>query len=124
MKKNKETGKGRFTYEGLDRVMHERARLGIMTSLFVKPAGHTFNELKELCEMTDGNLSRHIKVLKDAGKIEVTKKFENNKPVTTCALTKNGREEYAQYLSELENVIKDAAAAGRAGIKISESKAT
>ena len=54
---------GRYAYDGLDRVLHEKARLGIMTSLVARAEGVVFNELKRLCALTDGNLSRHIDVL-------------------------------------------------------------
>ena len=59
---------GRYAYEGLDRVLHEKARLGIMTSLATRPAGLSFNELKQLCALTDGNLNRHLDVLHRAGR--------------------------------------------------------
>ena len=62
---------GRFAYEGLDRIMHEKARLGILTSLLARPEGILFNELKELCSLTDGNLSRHIQALQEAELVEV-----------------------------------------------------
>ena len=55
---------GRFAYEGLDRVLHEKARLGIMTSLVGRPEGLIFADLKRLCALTDGNLSRHLDVLR------------------------------------------------------------
>ncbi len=67
-------GEGRFAYDGLDRVIHERARLGLMTSLAGRPDGLTFVELKDLCRLTDGNLSRHLKVLEEAGLIELWKR--------------------------------------------------
>ena len=66
-------GAGRFSYEGLDRVLHERARLGIMASLAAHAGGLLFNDLKELCALTDGNLSRHLAVLSEAGLIEIWK---------------------------------------------------
>ena len=58
---------GRFAYDGLERVFHEKARLGIMTSLVGHPKGLIFSDLKELCALTDGNLSRHLQVLHEAG---------------------------------------------------------
>ena len=56
----------RFAYEGLDRVIHERARLSVLTSLITHGEGLMFNELKELCALTDGNLNRHLQVLEEA----------------------------------------------------------
>jgi DNA-binding MarR family transcriptional regulator len=99
---------GRFAYEGLDRIMHEKARLGIMTSLVARPDGLLFGELKQLCSLTDGNLSRHIDVLHEAGLVEVRKGFEKKRPQTVCSLTPLGRKRFQEYLTELERVIEDA----------------
>jgi len=105
--------KGRYSYEGLDRVMHEKARLGILTSLLTRPTGLRFSDLKELCVLTDGNLSRHIKVLEEEGLVEVHKSFNHNRPQTLCSLTQVGRARFLAYLQELEQVVRDAAAATR-----------
>lgn len=105
---------GRFAYEGLERVMHEKARLGIMTSLVAHPEGLLFNDLKELCALTDGNLSRHLKVLQEAGLVEVWKGYNHNRPQTLCRITADGRERFLEYVSVLEQVIADAAEAARA----------
>lgn len=99
---------GRFAYEGLDRVLHEKARLGIMTSLVTRPEGILFTELKRLCALTDGNLSRHLDVLREAGLVEVWKGFENRRPQTLCRLSAEGRQRFVAYLEELEQVIRDA----------------
>jgi DNA-binding transcriptional ArsR family regulator len=99
---------GRFAYEGLDRVLHEKARLGIMTSLVTKPEGLLFSELKRLCALTDGNLSRHLDVLREAGLVEVWKGFDNRRPQTLCRLSTEGRQRFVAYLEELEHVIRDA----------------
>ena len=106
-------GSGRFAYEGLERVIHEKARLSIMTSLAAHPTGLLFNDLKDLCALTDGNLSRHLQVLHDAGLVEVHKGFENNRPQTMCRLTDPGRKRFVEYINVLESVIADAAAAAR-----------
>jgi DNA-binding HxlR family transcriptional regulator len=79
-----------FSYDGLDRVIHEKARLGLLTSLMAHPKGLAFADLKQLCGLTDGNLSRHLQVLQEAGLVEVTKGYEGNRPHTTCRLTKAG----------------------------------
>lgn len=103
-----------FAYEGLDRVIHERARLGILTSLASNPKGLVFGDLRRLCGLTDGNLSRHLQVLQEAGLVEVTKGYEGNRPHTTCRLTKTGRRRFLDYLAVLERLVRDAAkAAGR-----------
>jgi DNA-binding HxlR family transcriptional regulator len=103
-----------FSYEGLDRVIHEKARLGVLTSLMAHPKGLAFADLKQLCALTDGNLSRHLQVLQEAGLVEVIKGYEGNRPHTTCRLTKAGRRRFLDYLSVLERLVRDAAiAAGR-----------
>ncbi len=108
-KKHHETDQpGRFSYEGLERVLHEKARLGIMTSLVTRPEGLLFSDLKRLCALTDGNLSRHLDVLREAGLVEVWKGFENRRPQTLCRLSAEGRQRFLAYLAELEQVIRDA----------------
>jgi DNA-binding MarR family transcriptional regulator len=100
---------GRFAYEGLDRVIHERARLSVLTSLLTNPKGLTFGDLKQLCALTDGNLSRHLSVLEKAKMVEILKGHDRNRPQTICRITANGRKRYLGYLSTLEQVVKDAA---------------
>jgi DNA-binding transcriptional ArsR family regulator len=102
---------GRFSYEGLDRVMHERARLGILTSLAAHPKGLAFGDLRQLCGLTDGNLSRHLQVLQEAELVDVTKGYDGNRPLTTCRMTPAGRRRFLDYLAVLEQVVRDAAAA-------------
>jgi DNA-binding MarR family transcriptional regulator len=104
---------GRFAYEGLERVIHEKARLGIMTSLATHPEGILFPDLKELCSLTDGNLSRHLQVLHEAGLVEVWKGQKGNRPQTLCRLTPEGRRRFLEYVNVLENVVADALAAAR-----------
>jgi DNA-binding HxlR family transcriptional regulator len=105
---------GRFAYEGLERVIHEKARLSIVTSLATHPQGLLFNDLKELCALTDGNLSRHLQVLHDAGVVEVWKGFQHNRPQTLCRLTEDGRRRFLEYVSVLESVVTDALTATKA----------
>ena len=109
MKPKLATGEGRFAYEGLDRVIHERARLSIVTSLATNPKGLTFNDLKRLCTLTDGNLSRHLSVLEKGKVVEIMKGHDHNRPQTLCRITTSGRKRYLEYLSTLEQVIRDAA---------------
>ncbi len=106
---------GRFAYDGLERIIHEKARLGILTSLVAHPKGLLFNDLKELCSLTDGNLSRHLQVLHEAGLVEVWKGFHKNRPQTLCRLTDDGRRRFLGYITVLENVVADALAAARSG---------
>ncbi len=100
--------KGRHSYDGLDRAIHEKARLGIMTGLLTHAQGLTFNDLKEHCSLTDGNLSRHLRVLEEEKLVKVEKGYEGKKPKTLCTLTKEGRERFLDYLLELEKVVQDA----------------
>jgi DNA-binding transcriptional ArsR family regulator len=105
---------GRFAYEGLDRVIHERARLGVLTSLAAHPNGLAFADLKRLCDLTDGNLSRHLAVLQEAHLVKVTKGYEKNRPQTLCRITPAGRQRFLDYLAVLDQVVRDAAAAAKA----------
>jgi len=100
---------GRFAYEGLDRVIHERARLSVLTSLITNPKGLTFIDLKQLCALTDGNLSRHLQVLEKANMVEIVKGHDRNRPQTLCRITASGRKRFLEYLSTLEQVVLDAA---------------
>jgi len=106
--KDKETS-GRFSYEGLDRVIHERARLSILTSLITNKRGLLFGDLKRLCALSDGNLSRHLQVLQEAKLIAVSKGFEKNRPQTVCRITALGCTRYLEYVEVLEQVVRDAA---------------
>ncbi len=101
-------GAGYYSYEGLDRVLHEKARLGILTALLTRSEGLLFNDLKQLCDLTDGNLSRHLQVLLDAGLVSSWKGQERGRPQTLVRLTKAGRQQFHEYLRELERVIQDA----------------
>ena len=102
------SGEGRFSYDGLERVMHEKARLGILASLAANPGGVLFNDLKQLCALTDGNLSRHLAVLSDAGLVEIWKGTTGPRPQTMYRLTADGRQRFSDYISVLEKVIADA----------------
>jgi DNA-binding MarR family transcriptional regulator len=98
---------GRFAYEGLDRLLHEKARLGIMTSLLTHPEGLVFGDLKRLCSLTDGNLSRHLQALNSAELIEIWKGTERGRSQTLARLSKHGRERFIAYVEELGRVLKD-----------------
>src|SRR5262249_27536987 len=106
---------GRFAYEGLDRVIHEKARLGVLTSLVAHPKGLVFGNREQLVGLTDGNLSRHLAVLEEAGLIAIEKGFDRNRPQTVCRITAEGRRRYLEYLKVLEQVVRDAAGAAKAG---------
>jgi DNA-binding transcriptional ArsR family regulator len=99
---------GRFAYDGLERVIHEKARLSILASLASYPDGLLFTELKSLCALTDGNLSRQIQSLQESGLVEVWKRVSSQRPQTICRLTAPGRQRFLEYIAELERVVSDA----------------
>lgn len=104
---------GRFAYDGLERVIHEKARLGILASLIAYPSGLVFNDLKDLCSLTDGNLSRHLQLLQESGLVEVWKGQKKNRPQTLVRLTDAGRKRFQEYITVLESVVSDAVHASR-----------
>lgn len=105
---------GRFAYDGLDRVLHEKARLGILTALVNSRDGLSFADLARLCALTDGNLSRHLDVLAGEQLVQVRKAFVRRRPLTTCRLTAAGRRRFREYLGQLERVLRDAAEGAKA----------
>lgn len=98
-------------YAGLKRIFHEPSRLAIMSALCRETDGLTFNELKDECELTFGNLSSHLKTLQEAGVVKVKKYFVDNRPRTTISLTDKGRERFIEYLQALEEALIKAAEA-------------
>ena len=93
------------TMHEIDRLIHERLRLGIISALAVNES-LTFNDLKRLVKTTDGNLSVHARKLEDAGYILCTKSFEGRTPKTEYKLTKTGRKALEQYLNHMEALIR------------------
>src|SRR5262249_51535965 len=89
------------------------ARLSVLTSLAAHPKGLVFGDLKQLCGLTDGNLSRHLQVLEEARLIEIQKGYDHNRPQTVCRITAEGRRRYLGYLKVVEQVGQDAAQAGK-----------
>jgi DNA-binding MarR family transcriptional regulator len=89
----------------LDRIIHERTRLAILSALAVN-ASLTFNELKELLRVTDGNLSVHARKLEDAGYIGCTKSFAGRVPKTEYRLLPAGRRALEKYLDHMEALIR------------------
>jgi DNA-binding HxlR family transcriptional regulator len=110
-KGDRERATGRYAYDGLERVLHEKARLSILSSLASHADGLVFNDLKTMCTLTDGNLSRQLQVLQEAGLVEIFKGYKNNRPQTLVKLTPDGRERFLEYIAVLESVVADAAAA-------------
>lgn len=89
----------------LDRVIHERIRLGVVSALAVN-SSLTFTDLKELLAVTDGNLSVHTRKLEDAGYVECTKTFDGRIPRTEYRLTESGRAALEKYLAHMESLIR------------------
>ena len=89
----------------IDRVIHEKGRLAIMSLLAATPK-LSFTELRDTLNMTDGNVTTHIRTLQEAGYISVTKSFEGSRPLTTCALTESGRKAFANYINLLEQIVQ------------------
>ena len=93
------------TFLQLDRVIHEKGRLAIMSMLAASPE-LSFTELRDALNMTDGNLTTHIRTLQEAGYVSVTKSFRDNRPLTTCALTAAGKKAFTNYINLLESIIQ------------------
>ncbi|HZR15928.1 MAG TPA: transcriptional regulator [Verrucomicrobiae bacterium] len=89
----------------LDRVIHEKGRLAIMSMLAASPE-LSFTEMRDTLKMTDGNLTTHIRTLQEAGYVSITKSFQNNRPLTTCSLTAAGKKAFASYINLLEQIIQ------------------
>jgi predicted ArsR family transcriptional regulator len=89
----------------LDRVIHEKGRLAIMSLLAATPQ-LSFTEMRETLSMTDGNLMAHVRTLHEAGYISVTKEFKQGRPLTSYALTREGRNAFKTYIDLLERIVE------------------
>lgn len=89
----------------LDRVIHEKGRLAIMSLLAATPE-LSFTEIRDTLAMTDGNLTTHIRTLQETGYVSVAKSYQNNRPLTTCTLTTEGRKAFADYINLLEKIVQ------------------
>lgn len=96
-------------YSALNKLFHEPNRLAIVSALCNATDGITFNELKHECNLTDGNLSRHLRSLQRARIIRIKKSFVQSKPQTTVYFTERGRDAFIRYLEALEEVLLKAA---------------
>jgi DNA-binding MarR family transcriptional regulator len=92
-------------YLQLNRVIHEKGRLAIMSMLAASPE-LSFTELRDALDMTDGNLTTHIRALQQEGYVAVAKSFQNRRPLTTCSLTTSGRKAFAEYINLLERIVQ------------------
>ena len=95
------------SFHQLDKVIHEKSRMAIMSMLAASP-DMSFTELRDALNMTDGNLTTHIRTLQKTGYVAVAKSFQNNRPLTTCRLTEDGKTAFAGYVSLLEGIVKAA----------------
>lgn len=89
----------------LDRVIHEKGRLAIMSMLAAAPE-LSFTELRDALTMTDGNLTTHIRALQEEGFVSVAKSYQNRRPLTTCSLTTEGRKAFGEYINLLEKIVR------------------
>ena len=89
----------------IDRVIHEKGRMAIMSLLAASPE-LSFTEMRETLEMTDGNLTSHIRTLQEAGYVSIAKTYQNNRPLTTCSLTAAGRKAFATYIDLLDQIVR------------------
>ncbi len=108
MRQSKPGGDLAHLHERVDKLLHEPRRLAIMATLCSRPEEFTFNELRSACDLTEGNLSAHLKALNEAEAVSIRKEFVGVKPRTTIAPTAVGRERLLAYLSVLDSIVKDA----------------
>jgi len=96
-----------FSYPGLERIFHERGRLAICTCLIAHPKGLSFTELQGSCDLSDGNLNRHVHALAELGIVTTEKLRGSGRPQTVYRITKRGRQRFLAYIDELESVVRD-----------------
>ena len=101
----KECGVNPEAFLQLDRVIHEKGRLAIMSMLAASPE-LSFTELRDALRMTDGNLTTHIRTLQEAGYVTVAKSYQNKRPLTTVSLTTAGRKAFTAYVDLLEKIVQ------------------
>ena len=95
------------SFQQLDKVIHEKSRMAIMSMLAASPE-LSFTELRDALNMTDGNVTTHIRTLQKAGYVAVAKSFQDNRPLTTCVLTAEGRNAFRGYVTLLEGIVQQA----------------
>ncbi|MEO6912782.1 MAG: transcriptional regulator [Candidatus Baltobacteraceae bacterium] len=97
----------------LDRVFHERGRLAICSALIAGAGGVSFTALQEACDLTDGNLNRHLHALAEIGIVSMTRKTGRGRPQTTVSITSRGREQFLEYIDALESIVRDVQSAAQ-----------
>lgn len=95
-------------YDALEKIFHEPNRLAIMSHLCAADGGVSFGELRDACNLTDGNLNRHLKVLEESGAVKIAKAFVDAKPRTTVTISKTGLDRFGEYLAALSDVLQQA----------------
>jgi DNA-binding transcriptional ArsR family regulator len=98
-------------FDALEKIFHEPNRLAIMSAVCGSSKGLSFGDLRDVCDLTDGNLNRHLKVLEEAKAVRIEKRFVGAKPRTTVRISKAGLKRFNEYLEVLEDVLKTAQSA-------------
>lgn len=96
-----------FVFGGLDRIFHERGRLAICSTLISNPDGISFTALQEACELTDGNLNRHLHALAEIGVVQTERITGKGRPQTIVRITASGRDRFLDYIDDLESVVRE-----------------
>lgn len=101
------TSKQSYALSGLEKVFHERGRLAICSALIANPDGLSFTQLLEACDLTDGNLNRHLHALAEMGVVTMQRITGKGRPQTIVRITREGGERFLSYIDELESVVRD-----------------
>ena len=96
-----------YALSGLDRVFHERGRLAICSALVANGEGLSFTQLQEACDLTDGNLNRHLHALAELGIVQMERITGKGRPQTIVHITADGRNRFLDYIDELEAVVRE-----------------
>jgi predicted ArsR family transcriptional regulator len=93
-------------FANLEKIFHERGRLAICSALVAEDAGLSFRQLQSACELTDGNLNRHLHALSELGIIEMARKTGHGRPQTIVRITGRGRDRFLAYIDALEEIVQ------------------
>ncbi len=107
MSEHRSSAEKPYAYSALDRVFHERGRLAICSALVAHAHGLTFTQLQEACDLTDGNLNRHLHALAELRIVRTQRVTGKGRPQTTVQITSEGRERFLGYIDALEEVVRD-----------------
>ena len=106
-----------FAFEALERVFHERGRLAICSALIAEQGGMSFRQLQDACELTDGNLNRHLHALAELGVIAMTRKTGGGRPQTIVKITAKGQQRFLAYIDALEDIVRGVQASASAKVR-------